>query len=131
MMSIAARTARSLRRQIAGISFAIIFISVVPSALADGVQLDGWPPEWEIRSEQVAALELAIAEIRRQLPNFPIDEFDILLLDKDEELVFLSMHESIRLQNLTFRGCGLPDNPTWEVGVSKDAARITRSFCPR
>ena len=120
-----------MRRQLVRTFFVLGLIALTPGTHAEDMQVDGFPPKWEIRSDQVAALEMAVAEIRRQLPNFPIDEFDIVLLDKEHEFVFLFLHESIRLQDLHFRGCGLPDNPTWEVGVSKDAARITHSVCPK
>ena len=120
-----------MRRYLVGAFFVLGLGSLSPSTAAESFQVDGFPPEWEIRSDQVAALEMAVAEVRRQLPTFPIDQFDILLLDKEHEFVFLFRHESIRLEKLHFRGCGLPDNPTWEVSVSKDAARITRSVCPR
>ena len=91
----------------------------------------GQPWSWEIRSSEFAALEVAVAELHRRWPGYATADFDVLLIDKGTEYLFVFVHEDRRTNGLTLRGCGLPEMPAFEIGVTKDSSRLPRATCPK
>ena len=118
-----------MRRELVITFFVLGLIALDRTAAADGMQADGWPPKWEISQPEFAAFQMAIARLQEISPTTPVTDYRVVFLDKQYEYLFLFLHKN--RDQVSIRGCGLPDMPAWEIGVSKDATRITRALCPK